>query len=143
MVESKIKDKQIYIEKSWFKHTKDEVRLVGSRCEACGKVFFPKKKVCPECFDGELRDTLLNKIGRLHSYALSVMGPPEIQKPFVIGFIDLPEGIKLYSIIVDCEPWDQVLKIGMDMEMVIGQVKRDAHGNGIIGYMFKPATERG
>ena len=143
MVDSNIGGSQKLIEKSWFTHTKDEVVLVGSKCSDCAKVFFPKKKICPECFEGKLRDIPLSKKGRLHTYTQSVMGPTDIQKPYVIGFIDLPEGIKLFAMIVDCEPWDQVLKIDMEMEMVVGPVKRDTHGNEIIGYMFKPATERG
>ena len=130
-----------FIEDGWFKDSPEGMVLVGGRCENCGKVFFPKKVVCPNCFDDELKDIPLSKRGKLHSYALSVMGPPEVEKPYVIAFIDLPEGIKLFSILTECEPWDEVLQIGMDMEMVIGKIKQDEFGTEILGYKFRPVKE--
>jgi uncharacterized OB-fold protein len=130
-----------FIEKDWFKESADGVALVGSRCKACRKSFFPKKEVCPNCFDGQLQEVPLSTTGKLHSYALSLLGPSEMEKPYVIAFIDLPEGIKLFSVLTDCEPWDEVLKIGMDMEMVIGRIKQDEYGNDIIGYKFRPVDK--
>jgi uncharacterized OB-fold protein len=130
--------KRKFIEEGWFKDFAEGTALMGIRCEACKKVFFPKKEVCPECFDGELREVPLSKKGTLHSYTLSVMGIPGMETPYVVGFIDLPEGIKLFSVIKDCEPWDKVLKIGMEMEMVIGKIRGDEFGNEIISYQFKP-----
>ena len=130
---------QRFIEDAWFEETAEGPRLVGSRCESCRAVFFPKKQVCPKCFDGELRDVPLSRVGKLHSYALSVLGPPGIEKPFVVGFVDLPEGIKLYSILTDCDPWDDVLRIGMEMEMVVEKIKEDEQGLDIMGYKFRPS----
>ena len=128
------------IEERWFKNSTDGVVLVGSRCEECKKTFFPKKLVCPECFNVELKEVPLSKKGKLHSYVLSVMGPSEMEKPYVIGFIDLPEGIKLFSILTDCEPWDHVLKVDMEMEMVIAKIKEDKYGNSIRSYKFRPVV---
>lgn len=130
--------KEELIEAGWFKDSADAAVLMGSRCNACGKVFFPKKVVCPNCFDGELKDVPLSKRGKLHSYALSVMGPSGMKTPYIIAFIDLPEGIKLFSVLTDCEPWDEVLQIGMDMEMIIGKIREDECGNPISSYKFRP-----
>jgi uncharacterized OB-fold protein len=128
-------------EEDWFKDSAEGFELMGVRCDACGKFFFPKKLVCPNCFDGELKEVPLSKIGTLHCFALSIMGPPEIEKPYVMGFVDLPEGIKLFSILTDCEPWDEVLKIGMEMEMVMGKLKQDQDGNDILSYKFRPVKK--
>ena len=128
----------ILIEEGWFKDSSEGLVLVGSRCGACSKVFFPKKIICPNCFDGELREIHLSRTGKLHSFAQSILGPSEMEKPYVMGFIDLPEGVKLYSLLTDCEPWDEVLKIDMEMEMVMGKIKEDPYGNEIIGYKFRP-----
>jgi uncharacterized OB-fold protein len=127
-----------FIEEGWFKDSPEGLVLVGSKCDACGKVFFPKKKVCPNCFEGQLRDVPLSKRGKLHSYTLSILGPPDMEKPFLCGFIDLPEGIKLYSLLTECDPWDKALKMNMDMEMVIDRIKNDEKNNEIIAYKFKP-----
>lgn len=134
--------KTMYIESEWFSEGKEGPALIATKCESCDSVFFPKKKICPGCFEGHLHQILLSKHGKLHTYALSVMGPVELEKPYVMGFIDLPEGIRLYSLIVDCEPWDEVLKIGMEMELVVGKIRTDQNGSDIMGYMFKPAMLR-
>jgi uncharacterized OB-fold protein len=38
----------------------------------------------------------------------------------------------------DCEPSEDALKIGMDVDLVIGKVREDAEGNEIISYQFRP-----
>ncbi|MEW5723871.1 MAG: zinc ribbon domain-containing protein [Thermodesulfobacteriota bacterium] len=93
-----------FLEEVWFKDFGEGPVLAGSRCRSCNKVFFPKKPVCPQCYVGELEDVPLSRRGRIHAYALSHMGPADIPKPYVMAFVDLPEGIKLYSIIKDCDP---------------------------------------
>jgi uncharacterized OB-fold protein len=67
------------------------------------------------------------------------MGPSGLPTPYLIGFIDLPEGIKLFSLLTQCDPWDRVLKMGMEMEMVIETIRQDEEGNEIVGYKFRPS----
>lgn len=130
-----------FIESSWFRQINGEYRLVGTRCNHCGKTSFPVKPHCPACHEKEQQEVPLSRSGILHTFAQSVMGPRDLPKPYLIGFIDLPEGIKLYSILADCDPWDEVLKIGMEMTMEIAPIKTDAAGNKILGYRFVPARQ--
>lgn len=130
-----------FIDDSWFQTIGDEIRLLGSRCLICGKIAFPRKPVCPVCFSDELETVPLSRRGILHTFARSVMGPTGMETPFVMGFIDLPEGIKLYSLITCPEPWDQVLEIGMEMEMTIGKIKEDELGCQVLSYRFRPYLE--
>jgi len=132
---------RLYLEPGWFERIGNDIFLMGTRCKGCSKISFPKKPVCPVCFEDKMEVVPLSKKGTLHTYAHSLMGPKEMDKPFVMGFIDLPEGIKLYSIITDCDPWDEVLKIGMQMEMVMGKVKTDENGNAIFCYQFRPCSK--
>jgi uncharacterized OB-fold protein len=67
------------------------------------------------------------------------MGPSGLPTPYLIGFIDLPEGIKLFSLLTQCDPWDRVLKVGMEMEMVIETIRQDEEGNEIVAYKFRPS----
>jgi uncharacterized OB-fold protein len=130
-----------FIEEGWFKKFAEGMVLVGSRCEACKKVFFPKKEVCPDCFEGELKEIPLSKRGKLHSYTISFMSLPGMKIPYAVGFIELPEGIKLFSILTDCKPYERVLKVDMEMEMVIEKIKQDESGNEILGYKFRPVNK--
>lgn len=127
-----------FIEEGWFNDFGQGAALTGGRCPACGKVYFPVKQVCPDCFEAEQQKVPLSRKGRLHTFARSHVGPSGIPTPYVIGFIQLLEGIKLFSLLTQCEPWEKVLTVGMEMEMVIETVRRDEEGTEIIGYKFRP-----
>jgi uncharacterized OB-fold protein len=128
-----------FIEDRWFQGFGDDIRLMGTRCETCGFTSFPSRPVCSCCGGETLKDVPISKTGTLHTYARSVMGPTDMEKPYVLGFIDLPEGIRIYSLITDCDY--ERLKVGMPMEMLIGSVKKDESGNDICSYMFRPTKE--
>jgi uncharacterized OB-fold protein len=135
--------KERLIEERWFKETPEGLVLVGSKCSACGKVFFPKKEyVCPNCFQEEkLEEYPLSKRGKLHSYAVVYKGPPEFPSPYAFAWIELPPGIKLFSMLADWEPPENILKIDMEMEMIIDKVKIIQTPQGqetLIGYKFRP-----
>jgi uncharacterized OB-fold protein len=132
-----------FIEEGWFCDFGQGAALTGGRCPACGKIYFPPKQVCPGCFEGEQQKVPLSRKGKLHTFARSHMGPPGLPTPYVIGFIELPEGIKLFSLLSQCEPCEKVLKIGMEMEMTIEPIRRDEKGNEIIGYKFHPVVGEG
>lgn len=131
-----------FLEPTWFEESPEGWALVGTRCEACGTVSFPRKYVCTKCFSDDLKTVPLSKKGKLHTYALSVMGPPDMEKPFVVGFIDLPEKVRLFSLISGCGSNGEGLKIGMDMEMVIGPLKEDHSGYRSYCYKFVPGERR-
>ena len=42
--------KGLLVVEKFFQRTPDGPVLVGSKCKVCGKVFFPQKKVCTQCF---------------------------------------------------------------------------------------------
>lgn len=128
-----------YIEERWFKEFEGRVSLVGVQCDTCKKVFFPRKEVCPVCFEGELKEVPLSMQGKLHTFSRTEMGVTGLDVPYVYGFIDLPEGIKLFGLITDCEPWDQVLKVGMEMEVFITAIRKDHSGREVVAYKFRPA----
>lgn len=134
--------KRKFVEEGWFEDFGEGLALKGGRCQGCGKISFPTKPVCPVCFDSKQQEVPINKRGKLHTFAMSHMGPSGMEKPYVIGFVDLPEGIKLFSLLTQCEPWDEVLKVDMEMEMVIETIRRDEEGTEIIGYKFRPVLER-
>jgi uncharacterized protein len=132
-------DKRQFIDERWFKDFGGGLTLAGKRCRDCDRIFFPPKLVCPLCFEGTLEDVPLSRRGKLHTFTQSIMGPDGIETPFIMGMIDLPEGIKLFSLITGCD-YDE-LRIDMPMEMVIERIKYDAQGSEIIGYKFRPVKE--
>jgi uncharacterized OB-fold protein len=78
----------------------------------------------------------LNRKGKLFTYTKVDIPSKNFKPPYAIGYIDLPEGIRIFSQIKDWEKYD--LKVGMEMELVIDTLWEDNEGTKIIGYKFRP-----
>ena len=133
--------KQIPIEEGLFTQPDGgKPQLIGNRCRACGLVTFPKTPVCPKCMEkGTMEDALLEGRGKLDSYCIVNAALPGFKMPSIQAYINLEDGPRIWSLVTGCEPSDEALSIGMDMEMVIAKVREDADGNDLISYQFKPA----
>jgi uncharacterized protein len=113
--------------------------LVGAICGSCDTITFPKRVVCPNCMkDDSMGEIPLRKRGTLYSFSINQMAPEGFQAPYVTGKIDLPEKVRIFSVITGCEPREDALEIGMEMEVVFVPLTKDRDGNDLIGYMFRP-----
>jgi uncharacterized OB-fold protein len=55
--------------------------------------------------------------------------------PFAIGFVDLPEGLRIFSPLKERE--GKPFQVGMDMELVVEKLW-DENQNEVIGPKFQP-----
>jgi uncharacterized OB-fold protein len=117
----------------------DETRyLMGNRCKKCSQVSFPPREICSRCYSEAFDRIRLSTKGKLYSFTLIGYPPPGLTAPYAIGYVDLPEGIRIFSILSD---WDRVgLKIGMELELIFGRFKEDKDGNEIFTYKFRPSS---
>lgn len=85
-----------------------QLHLLGSRCSACGKVFFPQQALCTECFqEGTLKEHPLSTRGKLYSSTIverESLAPKGFQVPYAYGYVNLPEGVRVLSKIVGWKP---------------------------------------
>lgn len=113
--------------------------LIGTRCKACGLSVFPKTPVCPKCMKKDtMEEALLRGRGKLDSFSIVHAALPGFKAPSIQAYINLEDGPTIWSLVTGCEPSEQTLKPGMDMEMVIEKVRKDEDGNDLISYQFKP-----
>jgi len=133
--------KGVLVDSKFFARRPDgTVEVVGSRCKKCGRVYFPRKRVCVDCLEWDgVEEVPLSKQGKLISYSISRDPMRGFPIPYAFGYVMLPEGIMLYSLFTDCEPYEEKLKIGMDMDMVIDHLMKDRWENDVICYKFRPA----
>ncbi len=116
--------------------------LIGTKCGACGTVYFPPRSMCPECRRasvGNMEDYKLEGIGVVESYTVINAPPPHFEKeePYVIALIRMDEGPYLTAQIVDADP-DEV-SIGMQVEACFRRIYQDGKAGAIhYGYKFKP-----
>lgn len=116
----------------------EKPHLIGSRCRNCQEVMFPQRPICLNCFGKDLEEVALGPRGKLFTYTINHQGPKEFSTPYASGYIDLPEGVRIYSLLTD---WGtEVLRIGAEMELVIETMTEDREGNKVITYKFRPVS---
>lgn len=74
--------------------------LAGSRCDTCLQVIFPEAGVCPACGGESLQPVALSRQGSLYAWSRVHVGPKTLDRPFTLGFVDLPEGVRVMARIV-------------------------------------------
>jgi uncharacterized OB-fold protein len=105
--------------KNWFIEGGEESALAGTFCRECSKTFFPLKSFCPACLQSDSVETCpLSRQGTLHSYTIAYAGPAGFQPPYPLGYVDLPEGVRIFSMLEDCGRLGEQLRIGQTMEIV-------------------------
>jgi uncharacterized OB-fold protein len=122
-----------FIRNDLFKETSDGVVLVGNKCPACGRAFYPKADFCTQCLNKELEEMVLSKRGKLYSYTVTRVPVGRFPVPHAIGMITLPENVRLTAPLV---MGAEEIKIGAEMEMQITTLWSEVDHD-VIGYKFK------
>lgn len=112
----------------WFT-SGDQPALLGTRCTACGSVFFPKETTfCrnPACSSDELEEVELSRRGRIWSYTDAQYQPPppyitrtDPYEPFALAAVELErEGIIVLGQLADGFGVGDVA-MGSEVELVV------------------------
>jgi hypothetical protein len=87
--------------RGWIDH-----RLMMNRCGSCGIWHHPPRPVCPECWSRDVTPTEVSGQGIVHLLIWLHQGPPvpgvDYSKPHPVATVDLAEGIRFTSTIVNC-----------------------------------------
>jgi len=117
--------------------------LLGSRCNACGKVFFPQQSLCTECFqEGTLKECPLSTKGKLYAFTIverESLAPKGFTVPYAYGYVELPEGVRVLSKIIDWKP--ETLKINAPVEFALEALREDPSGKKVMGFRFRIVGE--
>ena len=131
-----------------FEGTGTQTRLLGTRCASCGTTYFPKALSCrnPQCRDKQIDDVAFGQLGTLYSYTFQQYRPPALFRmdswaPYVLGLIDLPEGLRVLGMLTGC-PVDEI-RIGMAVELTAQALYHDEEGRAVLTYQYQPAKAAG
>ena len=135
---------QVPIDPGLYAGDPEAPQLVGSRCNDCGEVAFPKQDGCPSCTGSATEEILLARRGKLWTYTIQhfpppvppFKGDPESFQPFGVGYVELPEGLRVEGRLTECDP--DRLAIGMDMEVVLEKFMDSDDGDEIMTFAFRP-----
>ncbi len=117
----------------WSYLQKDELWI--PRCNSCSQLVFYPREICPHC--ASLEFTWEKMSGRGKVYSFTVIRRPFLPEfaamsPYVFAIIELEEGIRMASNIINCQPND--VYIGQSVRAVF-----EEHENGRKLVLFEPA----
>jgi uncharacterized OB-fold protein len=94
-------------------------RYLVRRCRACGLAHHYPRPFCPECWSEDLVWEEVTGRGTLYTFSTVFVNdlPPFADRlPYVVAIVDLDEGPRVLTNIVDCEP--DALYVDMPVEVV-------------------------
>lgn len=92
-------------------------QLTRPVCNSCGENFFSPQVLCPNCLSDDWSYSESSGIGKIYSYT-TVYRPMQegFSSPFVLVDIELDEGWRMYSRLINCSPEEVV--IGLEVEVI-------------------------
>jgi uncharacterized OB-fold protein len=98
-------------------------QLLIQTCDNCdARIFFPRRQ-CPECWSSNLGWTEASGKAEIYAFSVTYEGVEAVFKedlPIVLAWVDLPEGIRMQTNIVECDP--DKIEIGQQVEVVFEKV---------------------
>ncbi len=87
-------------------------RLLIQRCASCGSLRHPPRPMCPACHSLDWDTIEASGRGPVYSCVIPHHPPlPWFPEPFVVALVDLAEGVRLVTNIVDVDP--EAVTVGM------------------------------
>lgn len=121
---------------SWPLEGKQSPYLIGNRCRLCGKFHFPKVLGCTNCLSEQFDEIHFGRKGKLYSYTIIHTSSMGLKAPYAIGYIDIDEGQRLFSMIIDWQNND--LRDGISMELTITKIREESSVGGVIIFAYRP-----
>jgi hypothetical protein len=105
-----------------------EERLLVQECPDCGLVYAYPRANCPDCFSGDVEWVEAEGTGEVYTYTVSrqMSGWPEEDLPLILAYVELDEGPRITTNIVDCDPED--VEVGTSVEVQFVETEDDSVG---------------
>ena len=83
-----------------------EGRYLLCECRKCGLIYHYPRALCPDCFSNDIAWREASGEGVLYSYSVAreVSGWPDDALPLVVAYVELTEGPRVMTNVVDCDP---------------------------------------
>ncbi|UCD96572.1 MAG: Zn-ribbon domain-containing OB-fold protein [Candidatus Bathyarchaeota archaeon] len=98
-----------------------EKKLMGAKCNNCGRTSLPPRPMCTACRSTDLAWQELPKQGTLLTYTVIHVAPDRFSDstPYAVGIVEMKENARLPGAIRSIDPKD--LKIGMQLTVAFDQ----------------------
>ncbi|MBK5221778.1 MAG: OB-fold domain-containing protein [Acidimicrobiia bacterium] len=109
-----------------------ELRI--QRCSDCASAYFPPRPFCPACSSRNVEVEAASGRATLYSYVIHHREVPGFTSPYAIAVVELEEGPRMMTNIVECEQTPEALVLDMALEVTFEQVNDE-----ISVPLFRPA----
>jgi uncharacterized OB-fold protein len=100
-----------------------ELRL--QRCGACHEVYFPPRPFCPQCASAEVAVFRASGRATLYSYVIHHRAAPGFVPPYSIAVVQLEEGPRMMTNVVETAQTPEALQLDMPLEVVFQRIDGD------------------
>ena len=114
--------------------------LIGTRCNTCGRYFFPPRTFCPDCRRaGEIVDHRFKGTGTVVTHTVVRTASEQFEQltPYVLAIVALDEGPRITAQVV-CNP--EEIHEGMRVKPTFRKIAADGE-SGVIYYGTKYVPE--
>jgi uncharacterized OB-fold protein len=111
--------------------------LVANECTQCGARYFDRRNACASCENDEFKKVDIATSGEVKAFTIVSMAAPGVPVPFVAAVVDC-DGTSVRGNLLDVEPDDQHVQLGMKVELATTSVGTDSEGTEAVGYGFRP-----
>jgi len=112
----------------------EDGKVMGTRCQDCGQVFFPPRVDCYQCLSSEVEWFEVSGKGRLITYSKLKYAPVGFEEdlPYCIAVLDYGDYKIFGRIASDIQEKD--IELGMEMKTEVNELP-----NGQLNYIFRKA----
>lgn len=96
-------------------------KLMLPKCGDCGTAFFYPRILCPHCHSRNVGWIQASGKGKLYSFEIAyrTFNPAfKVEAPFILAMVELEEGPRMMSNLINIEPDPGVVKCDMPVEVV-------------------------
>jgi uncharacterized protein len=108
----------------WEAASRHELKL--QQCNSCARFRFYPRSICPYCFSTEFEWRQLSGRGIIYSFTVihrAAFPAFETKVPYVLALVELNEGVRMMSNILDCDP--NAVEIGMPVEVTFEDLSEE------------------
>ena len=110
-------------------------QIMGTRCNGCGKVYFPPRADCCQCFASDMQWFEVSGSGTLTAFSRLSYAPVGFEEdlPYALAVLDYGD-YKIFGRIAD-DISEEELQVGQSMKAVVNRLP-----NGQLNFVFTKAV---
>ncbi len=97
-----------------------ELRL--QKCNECDQVYFPPRPFCPSCASKKVSIFAASGKASLYSYVINYRPHPAFDGPYSIAVVQLEEGPRMMSNIINTDQTPEALVLDMPLEVTFKEL---------------------